>query len=183
MLVRRRHSLLEAIDDRLRQPSYCPAFSHRNRRTLDRIRRRKGEPAEMCPKIIRNRERVVSKDDLLAAVCNGGIVSESTLSTRINAARSGSATAGENNASFAQRTAKGPPLSGPCARKKRSAYSFENFSLDTARRELRRSGLPIALQPQVFDLIEYSERSGPIWRLIHVQEHRLAAASAFSTAG
>jgi adenylate cyclase len=38
--------------------------------------------------LIRNRERVVSKDDLLAAVWNGRIVSESTLSTRINAARS-----------------------------------------------------------------------------------------------
>jgi len=37
---------------------------------------------------IRNRERVVSKDDLLAAVWNGRIISESTLSTRINAARS-----------------------------------------------------------------------------------------------
>ena len=38
--------------------------------------------------LIRNRERVVGKDDLLAAVWNGRIVSESTLSTRINAARS-----------------------------------------------------------------------------------------------
>ena len=37
--------------------------------------------------VIRNRERVVSKDDLLAAVWHGRIVSESTLSTRINAAR------------------------------------------------------------------------------------------------
>src|SRR5262249_14871470 len=37
---------------------------------------------------IRNRERVVSKDDLLAAVWHGRIVSESTMSTRINAARS-----------------------------------------------------------------------------------------------
>jgi DNA-binding winged helix-turn-helix (wHTH) protein len=35
-------------------------------------------------------------------------------------------------------------------------YSFENFTLDTARRELRRSGALIALQPQVFDLVEYS---------------------------
>ena len=34
-------------------------------------------------------------------------------------------------------------------------YSFEDFSLDTARRELRRSGTVIALQPQVFDLLEY----------------------------
>ena len=37
--------------------------------------------------LIRNRERVVSKDDLLASVWHGRIVSESALSTRINAAR------------------------------------------------------------------------------------------------
>jgi DNA-binding winged helix-turn-helix (wHTH) protein len=44
---------------------------------------------------IRNRGRVVSKDDLLAAVWNGRIVSESTLSTRINAARSAIGDSGE----------------------------------------------------------------------------------------
>ena len=38
-------------------------------------------------------------------------------------------------------------------------YSFEDFSLDTARRELRRSGTPISLQPQVFDLLEYLIRN------------------------
>ena len=38
-------------------------------------------------------------------------------------------------------------------------YSFEDFSLDTARRELRRSGALIELQPQVFDLIEYLIRN------------------------
>jgi TolB-like protein len=37
--------------------------------------------------LIRNRDRVVSKDDLLSAVWNGRIVSESALSTRLNAAR------------------------------------------------------------------------------------------------
>src|SRR5258708_5668689 len=36
---------------------------------------------------IRNRDRVVSKDDLLASVWHGRIVSESTLTNRINAAR------------------------------------------------------------------------------------------------
>ena len=45
--------------------------------------------------LIRNRERVVSKDDLLAAVWNGRIVSESTLSTRINAARRALCDSGE----------------------------------------------------------------------------------------
>jgi TolB-like protein len=37
--------------------------------------------------LIRNRDRVVSRDDLLATVWRGRIVSESALSTRINAAR------------------------------------------------------------------------------------------------
>jgi DNA-binding winged helix-turn-helix (wHTH) protein/pimeloyl-ACP methyl ester carboxylesterase len=37
--------------------------------------------------LIQNRERVVSRDDLIAAVWGGRIVSESTLASRINAAR------------------------------------------------------------------------------------------------
>ena len=37
--------------------------------------------------LIRSRDRVVSRDDLLEAVWQGRIVSESTLSSRINAAR------------------------------------------------------------------------------------------------
>jgi DNA-binding winged helix-turn-helix (wHTH) protein len=37
--------------------------------------------------LIRNRDRVVSRDDLLAAVWNGRIVSEATLASRINAVR------------------------------------------------------------------------------------------------
>ena len=38
--------------------------------------------------LIRNRERVVSKDDLIAAIWDGRIVSDSALTTRINAVRS-----------------------------------------------------------------------------------------------
>src|SRR4029077_9920560 len=34
-------------------------------------------------------------------------------------------------------------------------YFFENFVLDPARRELRRGNVPITVQPQVFDLLEY----------------------------
>ena len=45
--------------------------------------------------LVRNRDRVVSKDDLIAAVWNGRIVSESTLSTRINAARRALGDSGE----------------------------------------------------------------------------------------
>jgi pimeloyl-ACP methyl ester carboxylesterase/DNA-binding winged helix-turn-helix (wHTH) protein len=45
--------------------------------------------------LIRNRDRVVSKDDLLANVWDGRIVSESTLSNRINAARRAIGDSGE----------------------------------------------------------------------------------------
>jgi TolB-like protein len=55
---------------------------------------RGAEPVSVEPQVfdllhylIRNRNRVVSKDDLLDAVWNGRVVSESALSTRLNAAR------------------------------------------------------------------------------------------------
>ncbi len=37
--------------------------------------------------LVENRDRVVSKDDLIASIWGGRIVSESTLTSRINAAR------------------------------------------------------------------------------------------------
>src|SRR5262245_2308100 len=45
--------------------------------------------------VIRNRDRVVSKDDLLQAVWNGRIVSDSTVGQRINAARRAIGDSGE----------------------------------------------------------------------------------------
>jgi DNA-binding winged helix-turn-helix (wHTH) protein len=38
--------------------------------------------------LIRNRERVVSKDDLINAIWNGRIVSDAAVTTRLNVARS-----------------------------------------------------------------------------------------------
>jgi pimeloyl-ACP methyl ester carboxylesterase/DNA-binding winged helix-turn-helix (wHTH) protein len=64
--------------------------------------RRRGELVAVEPQVfdlllhvIRNRDRVVSKDDLLAAVWKGRIVSESTVSQRINAARRAIGDSGE----------------------------------------------------------------------------------------
>jgi pimeloyl-ACP methyl ester carboxylesterase/DNA-binding winged helix-turn-helix (wHTH) protein len=64
---------------------------------LDTDRRelwRGSEPVAVEPQVfdlllylVRNRDRVVSKDDLIAAVWGGRIVSDSTLDSRINAAR------------------------------------------------------------------------------------------------
>ena len=57
--------------------------------------------------IIRNREHVVSKDDLIATIWNGRIVSESALTTCINAARTAIGDSGE-----AQRLIKTLPRRG-----------------------------------------------------------------------
>ena len=46
--------------------------------------------------LIRSRERVVSRDDLLAAVWRGRIVSDATLSSRVNAARAAIGDNGED---------------------------------------------------------------------------------------
>ena len=56
--------------------------------------RRGSEPIAVEPQVfdllvylVQNRDRVVSKDDLIASIWGGRIVSESTLTSRINAAR------------------------------------------------------------------------------------------------
>jgi DNA-binding winged helix-turn-helix (wHTH) protein/alpha-beta hydrolase superfamily lysophospholipase len=65
--------------------------------------RRGSEPIAVEPQVfdllvflIENRERVVSKDDLFAAVWQGRIVSESTLTSRINATRKAIGDSGED---------------------------------------------------------------------------------------
>ena len=57
--------------------------------------------------LIRNRERVVSKDDLIAAIWEGRAVSNAALTTRLNVARSAIGDSGEE-----QRLIKTPPRKG-----------------------------------------------------------------------
>ena len=57
--------------------------------------------------LIRNRERVVSKDDLINAIWNGRSVSDAALATRLNAARSAIGDSGQE-----QRLAKTLPRKG-----------------------------------------------------------------------
>ncbi len=92
--------------------------------------------------LISNRERVVSKDDLLASVWGGRVVSESTLASRINAARRAVGDTGEQQrlirtvprqgfrfvgAAVVDRVATGAPPQEP-------ALAFPDRSFD-ARRE------------------------------------------------
>ena len=64
--------------------------------------RRGAEAVSVAPQVfdlldylIRNRERVVTKDDLVKAVWNGRIVSDAALTTRINVARNAIGDSGE----------------------------------------------------------------------------------------
>src|SRR5215813_5623870 len=73
--------------------------------TLDASRRELRRGAELVPVepqvfdlllyLVQNRDRVVTKDDLIAGVWGGRIVSDSTLTSRINAARKAVADSGE----------------------------------------------------------------------------------------
>jgi DNA-binding winged helix-turn-helix (wHTH) protein len=58
--------------------------------------------------LVQNRDRVVSKDDLIAAVWGGRIVSDSTLTSRINAARNAVGDSGGDQKLI--RRAQGPAL-------------------------------------------------------------------------
>ena len=65
--------------------------------------RRGSEPIAVEPQVfdllvylVQNRDRVVSKDDLIASVWGGRIVSDSTLTSRINAARKAVGDSGED---------------------------------------------------------------------------------------
>jgi TolB-like protein len=112
--------------------------------------RRGGEPITLEPQVfdllvylIRNHDRVVSKDDLLEAVWGGRIVSESTLTSRINAARKAVGDNGEAQHLIRTSPRKGirfvgrvttdaqkvePPLPMPQDRPSIAVLPFDNLS-------------------------------------------------------
>src|SRR5712675_1279630 len=57
--------------------------------------------------LVQNRERVVSKDDLIASVWRGRLVSDSTLASRINAARKAVGDSGEEQKLIRTTTRRG----------------------------------------------------------------------------
>jgi DNA-binding winged helix-turn-helix (wHTH) protein len=77
--------------------------------------------------LIRNREHVVSKDDLIDAIWKGRIVSETALTTRLNAARSAVGDSGEE-----QRLIKTLPRKG---------FRFVGTVREAKRPQARRSAI------------------------------------------
>lgn len=74
--------------------------------------------------LIRHRERVVSKDDLMAAVWHGRIVSESALATRLNGARNAIGDSGEKQRLIKTLPRKGVRFVGEVCEEKQPANSF-----------------------------------------------------------
>lgn len=102
--------------------------------TKRRELRRGGEAVAVQPQVfdllvylIENRDRVVSKDDLLNAVWNGRIVSESTLISRINAARRAIGDDGDQQRLIRTVLRKGVRFVGDVEPDERSANTTPSF--------------------------------------------------------
>ena len=102
--------------------------------------------------LIRNRERVVSKDDLLGAVWSGRIVSDAALTTRMNAARGAIGDTGERQRLIKTMPRKGFRFVGTVQEAQRSitvppGHVAQND--DTAQRSLSPPRLSIVVLPFV----------------------------------
>jgi TolB-like protein len=89
--------------------------------------------------LIENRDRVVTKDDLMAAVWQGRIVSESTLTSRINAARKAVGDSGEQQNLIRTIARKGIRFVG----------ELREASVEIAGGEPVRSNLPLPDRPSI----------------------------------
>jgi TolB-like protein len=94
--------------------------------------------------LIRNRERVVSKDDLLASVWHGRIVSESTLSTRITAARSAIGDSGEQQRLIKTLSRKGIRFVGSVSEQQAPPAMIMASSVADSYREPGHAVFPLA---------------------------------------
>ena len=144
--------------------------------------------------LLQNRDRVVSKDDLLAAVWGGRIVSESTLTSRINAARRAVGDSGERQALIRTVARKGIRFVGAVSEASTTSATASSATQSSARQDLRQdirfctapdatriayaevgSGLPLVKTANWLSHLEYDWQS-PVWKhLLHAlaANHRL----------
>ncbi len=94
--------------------------------------------------LVQNRERVISKEDLRVAVWEGRIVSESTLGSRINAARSAVGDNGEDQRLIRTLPRKGFRFVGPVVEKPELGIPIETKAVPAA---LRSAEQPKDAQP------------------------------------
>jgi len=100
--------------------------------------------------LIENRDRVVSKDDLIASVWGGRIVSDSTLTSRINAARTAVGDSGENQTLIRTIARKGLRFVGAVTTQSNDAEPERVAGLQPDEiREPARSALPLPDRPAI----------------------------------
>ncbi|HET7382843.1 MAG TPA: alpha/beta fold hydrolase [Pseudolabrys sp.] len=132
--------------------------------------------------LIKNRDRVVSKDDLIASVWGGRIVSDSTLDSHINAARKVVADNGKEQRLIRTATRKGIRFVGEVIEKAGNGLSTPAESLSGMQQKvqfctasdgvriayaLAGQGLPLVKAANWLNHLEYDWQS-PIWRhLLH----------------
>jgi pimeloyl-ACP methyl ester carboxylesterase/DNA-binding winged helix-turn-helix (wHTH) protein len=146
--------------------------------------------------LVRNRDRVVSKDDLIEAIWSGRIVSESTLTSRINAVRKAVGDSGEEQRlirTFARKgvrfvgevsdpsasgeadaAAKVPPRSAPPELRQNIRFCTAADGIRIAYAEVGQ-GPPLVKTANWLNHLEYDWKS-PVWRpLLHAlaADHRL----------
>ena len=114
--------------------------------------RRDGELQSIEPQVfdlleflIRNRDRVVSRDDLLATVWKGRIVSESTLTSRINAARAAIGDNGQDQRLIRTALRKGVRFVGAAREEQKPDAATATSSVA----ERPRSTLPLPDKPSI----------------------------------
>jgi TolB-like protein/Tfp pilus assembly protein PilF len=126
--------------------------------TLDVGRRellRGSAPIAVAPQVfdllvhlVRNRERVVSKDDLIASVWGGRIVSESTLASRINAVRKAIGDSGEDQRLIRTLQRKGVRFVGAVRVQSGEEQAFLNAPKN-GHAEPARPALPLPDRPAI----------------------------------
>ncbi|MEZ5788681.1 MAG: alpha/beta fold hydrolase [Xanthobacteraceae bacterium] len=157
------------------------------------------EPVSVEPQVfdllvylMQNRDRVVSKDDLIASVWGGRIVSESTLTSRVNAARKAVGDSGAEQKLIRTIARKGfrfvaeideaaDPRIEPARSKRPEVYPRQDIRFCTARDGVRiafaavGAGPPLVKTASWLNHLEYDWRS-PVWcHLLQAlaAEHRL----------
>jgi DNA-binding winged helix-turn-helix (wHTH) protein len=131
-----------------------------DRRELKRAKR----PVHVQPQVfdllvylVQNRDRVVSKDDLIASVWSGRIVSESTLTSRINAARKAVGDSGESQKLIRTIPRKGLRFVGAVSEQPANIHSVETPPGQI--REQPRKALPFSDRPAIA-LLPFNNMSG-----------------------
>ena len=99
--------------------------------------------------LVQNCDRVVSKDDLIASVWRGRIVSDSTLTSRINAARKAVGDSGEDQKLIRTVVRKGLRFVGTVHAKSNGAKPVHAAGPLDDVREQSRAGLPLPDRPAI----------------------------------